>query len=335
MPAFTEKVEQLLKRKNLIAPEMRIVVGVSGGADSVALLSVLNDLAPKYSLKLYAAHLNHLLRREAGEDAAFVQKFARSLGIPAFVGYARVSRLSCIYKLSIEEAGRRARYQFFRHVAKKVGAQRIAVGHHAGDQVETVMFNFLRGTGPAGITGIPLQNREIIRPLLGVTREEIEEFCRERGLEWRTDATNLTTEYMRNRIRVELLPYLRRFFNPRVERAVLQLAHIMSEENEFLEGLAKYMLRKLGERGREGEIQVHLTDFLSLPLALQRRLLRLLIKKSGAGLKDVGYQHYDSCISFLQESQVGGRCICPTVIGFSKKVIISGSVPVASRTNLL
>lgn len=311
MPAFTEKVEQLLKRKNLIAPEMRIVVGVSGGADSVALLSVLNDLAPKYALKLYAAHLNHLLRREAGEDAAFVQKFARSLGIPAFVGYARVSRLSCIYKLSIEEAGRRARYQFFRHVAKKVGAQRIAVGHHAGDQVETVIFNFLRGTGPAGITGIPLQNREIIRPLLGVTREEIEEFCRERGLEWRTDATNLTTEYMRNRIRVELLPYLRRFFNPRVERAVLQLAHIMSEENEFLEGLAKYMLRKLGERGREGEIQVHLTDFLSLPLALQRRLLRLLIKKSGAGLKDVGYQHYDSCISFLQESQVGGEMHLP------------------------
>lgn len=90
MPAFTEKVEQLLKRKNLIAPEMRIVVGVSGGADSVALLSVLNDLAPKYSLKLYAAHLNHLLRREAGEDAAFVQKFARSLGIPAFVGLSLI-----------------------------------------------------------------------------------------------------------------------------------------------------------------------------------------------------------------------------------------------------
>jgi len=311
MPAFTEKVEQLLKKKNLIAPEMKIVVGISGGADSVALLSVLNDLAPKYSLELYAAHLNHLLRREAGEDAAFVQKFAHSLGIPAFVGYARVSRLSRIYKLSIEDAGRRARYQFLRHVAKKVGAQRIAVGHHAGDQVETVIFHFLRGTGPAGISGIPLQNREVIRPLLGVSREEIEEFCRERGLEWRTDATNLTTEYMRNRIRVELLPYLRRFFNPQVDRAVLQLSDIIAEENEFLEGLAQYLLRKLGQKGRDGEIRIDLTDFLSLPLAVQRRLLRLLIKKSGAGLKDVGYQHYDNCISFLQESQAGGEMHLP------------------------
>ncbi|HHY40823.1 MAG TPA: tRNA lysidine(34) synthetase TilS [Syntrophaceticus sp.] len=311
MPAFTEKVEQLLKRKNLISPEMRIVVGVSGGADSVALLSVLNDLAPKYSLKLYAAHLNHLLRKEAGEDAAFVQRFARSLGIPAFVGYARVSRLSRIYKLSIEEAGRKARYQFLRHVAKKVGAQRIAVGHHAGDQVETVIFHFLRGTGPAGITGIPLQNREIIRPLLGVTKEEIEEFCCERGLEWRTDATNLTTEYLRNRIRVELLPYLRRFFNPQVDRAVLQLADIMSAENEFLEDLAQRLLRKMGQKGREGEIRIRLSDFLSLPLAVQRRLLRLLIKKSGAGLKDVGYQHYDNCISFLQESRLGGEMHLP------------------------
>lgn len=290
---------------------MRIVVGVSGGADSVALLSVLNDLAPKYSLQLYAAHLNHLLRREAGEDAAFVQKFARSLGIPAFVGYARVSRLSRIYKQSIEEAGRRARYQFLRHVAKKVGAQRIAVGHHAGDQVETVIYHFLRGTGPAGITGIPLQNREIIRPLLGVTKQEIEAYCRERGLEWRTDATNLTTEYMRNRIRVELLPYLRRFFNPQVDRAVLQLADIISAENEFLESLAHYLLRKMGQKGREGEIRLQLSDFLALPLAIQRRLLRLLIKKSGAGLKDVGYQHYDSCISFLQEAQVRGEMHLP------------------------
>jgi len=311
MPAFTEKVEQLIKKNNLIAPEMRIVVGVSGGADSVALLSVLNDLAPKYSLELYAAHLNHLLRKEAGEDAAFVQRFARSLGIPVFVGYARVSRLSRIYKLSIEEAGRRARYQFLRHVAKKVGAQRIAVGHHAGDQVETVIFHFLRGTGPAGITGIPLQNREIIRPLLGVTKEEIEAYCRERGLEWCTDATNLTTEYMRNRIRVELLPYLRRFFNPQVDRAVLQLSDIISEENRFLGDMAKYLLKRMGQKGREGELRLKLMDFLSLPLAVQRRLLRLLIKESGAGLKDVGYQHYDSCISFLQDPRARGEMHLP------------------------
>lgn len=311
MPTFTEKVEQLINKKSLVAPGMRIVVGVSGGADSVALLTVLNDLAPKYSLNLYAAHLNHLLREEAGEDAAFVQKFAGSLGIPVVVGYARVARLSRLYKLSIEDAGRRARYQFLRHVAQMVGAKRIAVGHHAGDQVETVIFHFLRGTGPVGISGIPVQNRDIIRPLLGVTREEIEEYLREQGLDWRTDATNLSTEYMRNRIRVELLPYLRRFFNPQVDRAVLQLAEIISEEEEFLGCLARTMLKKLGRKSRGGELQIPLAEFFSLPLAVQRRLLRLLIKKSGAGLKDIGYQHYDNCIFFLKESRTGGELHLP------------------------
>ncbi|HHV34192.1 MAG TPA: tRNA lysidine(34) synthetase TilS [Syntrophomonadaceae bacterium] len=311
MPTFKEKVEDLIKKKKLIDSGMRVVVGVSGGADSIALLSILKELAPSLSLDLYAAHLNHLLREEAWEDAAFVQEFARSMEVPVTVGYARVAHLARTHKMSIEEAGRWARYCFLRHVASRVGAQRIAVGHHLGDQVETVIFNFLRGAGAAGLAGIPVRNRGVVRPLLGVTREEIEDYCRSHGFTWCTDVTNLATDYQRNRIRVELLPYLRQYFNPQVDRAVTQTADIISQENAFLNDMVGFLLWELAEEGAQGEFKVSLDKFLSFPLAIQRRLLRKVIRREGGGLKDIGYQNYEDCLSFLKESRPGGELHLP------------------------
>lgn len=310
MSAFKEKVEELIKKENLIDPGMRVVVGVSGGADSVALLSVLRELAPSFSMELHVAHLNHLLRDEAGDDAAFVQRLARSLGVPVTLGYARVSNLARKNKLSIEEAGRWARYRFLRYAAQRVGASRIAVGHHSGDQVETVIFNFLRGAGPAGIAGIPVCNRGVVRPLLGVTREEIENYCSSRGLTWCTDVTNLTTDYQRNRIRVELLPYLRQFFNPQVDRAVTQMAEIISEEDKIMAHLAAFLLKEITVE-EQGELRVSLDEFLSLPLALQRRLLRKVIRRQGGRLRDFGYQNYNDCLSYLEVSRSGGELHLP------------------------
>lgn len=311
MPAFREKVEELIRKKKLIDPGMRVVVGVSGGADSVALLSVLKEIAPSLSLEIHVAHLNHLLRKEAVDDAAFVQRLAHSLEIPVTVGYARVAHLARVHKMSIEEAGRWARYNFLRHVARRVDAPRIAVGHHLGDQVETVIFNLLRGAGPAGIAGIPVYNRGVVRPLLGVTREEIEDYCRCCGLAWCTDATNLTTDYQRNRIRVELLPYLRRFFNPQVDQAIAQTADIISEENGFLDEVAVFLLREIAEESQQLGFKISLDKFLLLPLSLRRRLLRQVIKRKGGGLKNMGYQNYNDCLTFLEESRPGGEFHLP------------------------
>lgn len=308
--AFKEKVEELIKKENLIDPGMKVVVGVSGGADSVALLSVLRELAPSYSMELHVAHLNHLLRDEAGDDAAFVQRLARSLGVPVTLGYAQVSNLARKNRLSIEEAGRWARYRFLRHVAQRVGALRIAVGHHSGDQVETVIFNFLRGAGPAGIAGIPVCNRGVVRPLLRVTREEIENYCSSRGLTWCTDATNLTTDYQRNRIRVELLPYLRQYFNPQVDRAVTQMAEIIYEEDKIMAQLASLVLKEITVE-EQGEVRISLEEFLSLPIALQRRLLRKVIRRQGGRLRDFGYQNYNDCLSYLKVSRSGGELHLP------------------------
>lgn len=310
MSAFKEKVEEFIKRENLIDPGMRVVVGVSGGADSVALLSVLKELAPSFSMDLRVAHLNHLLRNEARDDAAFVQRLAHSLGIPVTVGYAPVATYARKNKMSIEEAARYARYRFLRHVSRQVGASRIAVGHHLGDQVETVIFNFLRGAGPAGIAGIPVHNREVVRPLLGVTRDEIEEYCRSLGLSWCTDLTNLTTDYQRNRIRVELLPYLRQSFNPRVDRAVAQTAEIISAEDKIMDQLASFLLKEITVEEQSG-LQVSLDRFLALPLALQRRLLRQVIKTQGGRLRDFGYRNFNDCLSYLAVSHSCGELHLP------------------------
>lgn len=332
MSDLPEKVKNFIRKYELLEPGMRVVVGVSGGADSVALLSVLNEISRSFSLELHVAHLNHLLRQEAGEDAAFVRRFARELGIPVTVGYARVSRLAAVKKMGIEDAGRWARYRFLHHVAERVNAQRIAVGHHAGDQVETVLLNILRGAGPKGLSGMPPRRGMVIRPFLDVTRKEIEEYCGARLLTWRTDASNLTTDYRRNRLRRELLPYLREKFNPGVDRAILQLAEIMGAEDAFLEELTGRILRRVLWKRGKGEAVLNLEDFLSLPPAVCRRLLRRAIREAGGSLKDLGYRHIINCLEFLRKNLPGGELQLPHGVRLKKgydnfRVIVNGRHP--------
>jgi tRNA(Ile)-lysidine synthetase-like protein len=224
---------------------MRIVVGVSGGADSVCLLQVLCQLAQEYGLQLHVAHLNHMLRPEAAADAAFVQELAHRRGLPVTVGYARVGAIAGRLRLGLEEAGRLARYRLFDCVADRVGAQRIAVAHHADDQVETVLLNILRGAGPAGLAGMRPRRGRIIRPLLFATREEIAAYCRDQGLAWRRDASNLSREFLRNRIRHQLLPLLRKEYNPGLDRAILRLAEVVQEEDAWLGRCTRRLFRLL------------------------------------------------------------------------------------------
>lgn len=318
MPGLQEKAANLIKEFNLLTPGMRVVVGVSGGADSVALLHILKALREPFSLKLQVAHLNHLLRQDAGEDAAFVQQFARELGIPAAVGYARVARLAELHKMGIEEAGRWARYRFLYYVAERTGAHRIAVAHHADDQVETVLLNILRGAGPAGLSGMPVKSGIVIRPLLNATREEIEEYCSSHLLSWRTDASNLTTDYQRNRIRVELLPYLRRYFNPGVDGVLLNLAGIMEAENSFLDALTVRTLRRIQLDGDKDSVILPLREFSLLPLAVKRRLLRAAVKKASGSLRDLGYRHLEDLLAFLEEADPGKEIHLPRKIKVKK-----------------
>ncbi|MGB9793129.1 MAG: tRNA lysidine(34) synthetase TilS [Thermacetogeniaceae bacterium] len=307
---FRNKVLAFIESRRLLRPGMKVVVGVSGGVDSVALLHVLKE-ATTLSLSLHVAHLNHLLRPEAGEEARFVRSLARSWGIPVTTGYADVRRIAAAKKTSVEAAGRIARYSFLRHVARMVGADRIAVAHHADDRVETILLNILRGTGPSGLSGIPVRNGNVVRPLLCVTRAEIEGYCREAGLKWCVDPSNLSTDYQRNKIRHILLPLLRKEFNPRVEEALLRLAEIVEEEDLFLSEYALRVGRRLVKKRGKRELRLDLSRFLRLPRPLQRRLLRSAVVAVAGGLKDFGYIHVEDSIRLLSEGGVGAEVHLP------------------------
>ena len=245
--AFVQAVGEFLDARGLLPARAAVVVGVSGGADSVALLSVLRELAsqPERAYRLTVAHLNHGLRADAQADADFVAGLARRWGVPCLVGRRDVPAEAKDRGVGIEQAARMARYEFLQSAAGQAGATHVAVGHHADDNAETILYRIVRGTHLRGLAGIPASRAlgssgiVLVRPLLGVTRAEVEAYCRAAGLSWRTDSTNADTQYRRNFIRNELLPLLRSRLNRRADEALLRLADAAAQAEEVLSGLAR------------------------------------------------------------------------------------------------
>ena len=239
MVKLESRVKDFIQRHKLISPGGRIVVAVSGGADSVCLLHVLARCQAELDIKLYVAHLNHQLRgAESEADAKYVADLAARLDVPITVGKRDVAAYKAERGCSIEEAARELRYDFLARVADDVGADRVAIGHTRDDRVETILMHILRGTGTSGLRGLepcspmPCKSRQpsaishqvwAIRPLLDVTREGTMNYCQEHQLAPRIDSSNLSLSFFRNRCRLELLPLLREY-NPNVDQALLRLA---------------------------------------------------------------------------------------------------------------
>ena len=204
-----EKIRWYMEEQHMAGPGSRIVVGVPGGADSICLLPVLALLAPSFQWKLAVVHVNHLIRREAGEDAAYVEETCRQLGVSFYLTEVDVEALAKSRGLSVEEAGRQVRYRAFYEAAESFGADRIAVAHNRNDRAETLLFHMFRGTGLDGMASIRPVRDNIIRPLLCVGREEIEQWLREKNIRWCIDKSNDTDTYTRNKIRRHILPFAR------------------------------------------------------------------------------------------------------------------------------
>lgn len=274
------RVRQDVEQYRLLERGGRLVVAVSGGPDSTALLQVLADLRAEYGLGLVAAYLDHGLR-DTSAERAWVVELARRVGVP--LRLARLPRGALRHRPGgLEAAARRARYAFLRRVAEEEGAGRIAVGHTADDQAETVFLRLLRGAGPAGLAAMaPRRADGVIRPLLGVWRREIEVFLAERGLRAVRDPTNQERGFLRNRIRLDVLPALSRL-NPGFPRHLVQLATLLRDDEAVLHALAEEAWRGLAVEsrpspgGEPGEEQVcfPLAGLAALPVALQRRVLR-------------------------------------------------------------
>lgn len=332
---IVDKIKYAIDNHQLLKVEDRVVVAVSGGPDSMALLHFLVNHCPELKLQLIVVHINHCLRgEEADQEAAFVQKRAAEWGVPAEIHRIEVGVLARDWKCSVQEAARRARYQLLEKVANLYRCQRIAVAHHADDQVETILENFLRGSGLSGLAGMYYRRGSIIRPFLGLTRDEIEVYLQENQIPFCLDSSNLKTVYLRNRIRLELLPFLKKEYNPNLISGLNRMADILRDENDLLERLAQetknrcllyegieryseedMLLDEIGENknnqkkegiNKDKSVVLSIPHLLKEPLALQRRVIRLVLGDLGESLREFSYQHVDSLLE-LATNPVGGR----------------------------
>lgn len=242
------KVKETISRYALLQPGDKVLVALSGGADSVCLLSVLQELSRELQLSLVAAHVNHGLRgQESDDDEAFVRKLCTERNVPLFVCRADVAALAKKNKCGLEEAGRNKRYSFFREIAEQEQLNKIATAHHAGDNVETVLMRLIRGTGPLGLGGIPCRNGNVVRPLLYVNRTEIEQYLQENGLAWREDSSNKETVYTRNKIRHQLIPVLEEEFNPNFQKNFSEQIELYASGAAYLEKVVQKLFETLAK----------------------------------------------------------------------------------------
>ena len=273
------RVAESVKRRRLIERGDHIVVAVSGGPDSVALLSVLHALAPSWRLSLWVAHFNYGLRGgESDEDAVFVRRLCERLNIAYLC--ERLVLTEDVYKgRSLQEAARDARYAALLRMRASLGANKVAVGHTLDDQAETVVMWMLRGAGTTGLAGMPSLRLPFIRPLLTVGRKDVLSYLSEQGLDFREDSSNAKPIYLRNRVRHDLLPLLKQF-NPAILQVLTRQADILCEDNRCLDTIAEEQCARVAREGTGQGWVVDRTDLLALHLAVQRRVVRKVVQRT-------------------------------------------------------
>ena len=267
-----QKARNTIAQFHMFPEKVHIVAGLSGGADSVALLHILCSLKEEFGWRITAVHIHHGLRgKEAEGDAAFAEEFCAKLGVPCLVRRYDVKAEAKAKKLGEEETGRLLRYAAFQEIAGADGY--IAVAHHKRDQAETLLMRLCRGTGLKGLTGMSPVREKICRPLLRCSRAEIEQYCRENGLMWREDATNQEETYTRNKLRLRVLPLLEEI-NPKTVEHMAETAELLSVEEDFLEQQAAACYKKVKGDGPKGEVHLERKELQALHPAMRRRVLR-------------------------------------------------------------
>lgn len=317
-----EKVRATIRKHRMFGEGDTIVLGVSGGPDSVCLLHALKQLQQELAIALHVGHIEHGIRgEESRADAQYVENLGREWQLAVTVEYGDVPTYAAEHKLAIEEAARRVRYSFLGRVAHEVGARCIAVGHNADDQVETILMHWMRGSGLGGLRGIlPVQVLgaeawwsgpaiKLVRPLLEVPRSKIEAYCQQHGLDPRFDRSNLDLTYHRNRIRHELLPHLESF-NPRIRDVLRRSARVITDDCDYLRLQGLQAWQSLA-RESEGTITFPLKPWLELHPSLQRQLLREAIHRLRKSLRDIDWIHVEQARVGVEEKSTGAKITLP------------------------
>jgi tRNA(Ile)-lysidine synthase len=260
-----ERIKKTIQEYQLLEKKDKILIAYSGGVDSTALLSMLLELRDEWSFGLFLGHFNHKLRHTADEDEQFVRRMAKKYSLPLYVGSKDVSSYARIKKLNIEEAGRELRYDFLKKTALKIGGAKIATGHNMTDQAETFLMRLMRGSGLRGLAGIfPLVEGIVVRPLIQVERQDIEAYLKEKGIEFRIDESNLDRRFLRNRIRMDLIPYIKKNFEPEIVPSLGRIASIIREEDSFLEKIAQEKTKRAVSK-KNNRISLEVKPLSSLP----------------------------------------------------------------------
>ncbi|MFC1534165.1 tRNA lysidine(34) synthetase TilS [Thermodesulfobacteriota bacterium] len=287
-----KRIKYTMSQYGMADPGDVVIIAVSGGPDSICLLDVLNELSDELDIRLVVAHYNHGLRKAEDEsETRLVQHIAESMELPFETGKASLLKKDTA---SMEEKAREARYTFLETVREKFNAQKIAVGHNLNDQAETVLMRLLRGSGPSGLAGIPpVRDKRIIRPLIEIKREEIMTYLTARELPYAVDSSNTDTRYLRNRIRLELLP-LMLDYQPRLIERLGRLSVILRDEDSYMELQAADWVKKEVEQDSDDLISFPISSFNKLHGSIRNRITRHLLKKIGKNLRRIDYNHIRS-----------------------------------------
>ncbi|HQN48852.1 MAG TPA: tRNA lysidine(34) synthetase TilS [Caldisericia bacterium] len=302
-----KKIKKNISENSIIDEKDRILVGLSGGPDSIFLLYILHNY---FNNQLIIAHINHKLRGvDSDLDEKFVRTISQKLKIPLYVIREDIRKLSNENKKSIEEVGREVRFSFFDKTLKVENFNKIALGHNLDDNVETILINFIKGSGTKGLIGIPEKRDNIIHPIINIKKEEILKFLEENKIEYRVDKTNFEIDFLRNKVRNYLLPIIEKEFNKNFKEKILSLSNILKVEDKFLDNLVENIKNDLIEFENDF-IKIDNKKFQKLDLSLKRRLIRKAIDYFNRDLREYPLEHIDKVIS-LENKKTGKEIELP------------------------
>ena len=292
-----ETVKKTVTRHDLLKKKDKVLLAYSGGLDSTGMLAVFLELRKEWLLDLFLGHFNHRLRPTANQDEQFARKVAQEHSLPLFVASENVRSFAQQNRMNLEEAGRTLRYDFLTRTAEKIGGAKIATGHTLNDQAETFFLRLMRGSGLKGLGSIyPVVEGQIIRPLLAVERKDIAEFVQKKGLMFREDESNLDRHFARNKIRLDLIPFIQENFEPHIVQRIGKTVTILQEEEYLLEKLSCHEAKNAIFRDNE-EIRLDLEAIESLPRGLARRIVREFIQKLKGDLREISFEDVESILN--------------------------------------
>lgn len=308
------RILDTIRKNGIIKKEDSLVVGVSGGPDSVCLLHVLWSLKKDLNLNIVAVHINHMLRGiESKRDEDFVKKLCSELNIELHSISVDINSVSKQRRMSLEEAGREERYRHFEAVADSIDADRIAVAHNKNDQAETVFMNIIRGTGLDGLKGMDYVRGRIIRPLLDIERSDIEAYCKENNLNPITDSSNLENIYSRNKIRLGVIPYIDKLFECNLVKSIDRMNGLLKDDIDFIDTKVKKSYYNVVLRRENEEVELLLGKIKKMHIAVKRRMIRKAINEVKGNVKGIESIHIESVIDMIESGRVGLRLDLPGI----------------------